>query len=181
MKKQLVQTINLKGFSKLVRNEFKSRKASANQAFLNDLNDLLSQPLISQQDFLDLFRKYGENIFLKGDIEINRVKFKLDNTPDLRTLPKQVRELFRECMRMAEEKKSKEITDIISNKNFLTYGDLELLRQRDKENLFVSKWTKNTTNATTTPTFQNDAAVGENLPHLHLTQKEDDDDFFNLF
>lgn len=141
MKKQKILRLDLRGFTKSVREEIIGKKEEANNLLFEDVGKLFSASGITQESFKCLFKKHAENIFVRGAIDVDKIKFKSDNTPDLRTVPIAVREIFKSFNTEAEKKKSASITELISKLTDL--NELPMLKRMGKEKPFVNKWIGN--------------------------------------
>ena len=149
MKTKSNTRLDLRKFPKSVRNAVNTKKQELNEYLYDDLKLLFLQSVITREDFINLFKKHLSNVFLEGSIDIDKITFKSDNTPDLRSLPKSVREILKSFEKQAEEKKASVITDILSNVGSMSVGDLQSILEMSKENTFQKKWIA-------APQYQND-------------------------
>jgi len=140
MKTSNITRLDLRKFSKAARNAVNAKKQELTEDLHNDLKLLFLQSVITREDFKELFKKHLSNVFLEGSIDIDKITFKSDNTPDLRSLPKAVRDIFKSFERNAEEKQAEVIVGILSNVGSMSAGDLQSILEMSKENSFQKKW-----------------------------------------
>ena len=85
MKTSNITRLDLRKFSKAARNAVNAKKQELTEDLHNDLKLLFLQSVITREDFKELFKKHLSNVFLEGSIDIDKITFKSDNTPDLRS------------------------------------------------------------------------------------------------
>ncbi len=132
--------LDLRKQPKFVRQILKEKKNEITNVLNNDVKSLLSKDSITKQDFKDLIKQHSSNVLLQDSIDSNKIEFKEDNTPDLRTLPKAVREILKSFEKEAEQKMANDITNALSNIQSLSLGDLNSILEKSKVNSFQKKW-----------------------------------------
>jgi hypothetical protein len=132
--------LDLRKFPKSVRQAIKTKKNEITGVLLEDLGTLFSKETISKDDFINLFEKHSKGIFANNLINIENITFKKDATPNLRSLPKSVREILRSFEKDAEQKKANDITKILANVEIITIDDLQSVLELSKEKPFQKKW-----------------------------------------
>jgi hypothetical protein len=131
--------LDLRKFPKSVRLAVNSRKNEINNVLYEDIKTLFSNDVIVKGDFIKLFEKHATIFLVSGSIAIDKIRFKGDNTPDLRSLPKNVREIFKTFNKSAEQKKVDAITEML-NVETITDEDLVSIQQLANTNFFKQKW-----------------------------------------
>jgi hypothetical protein len=132
--------LDLRKFPKSVRQAINEKKNEINNHFYDELRSLLNRSVITKEDFIGLFKKHLTNVFLEGAIDIDNISFKTNNTPDLRSLPKAVRDILRSFEKEEEQKKADYITKALSDVPSLSIGLLNDILEMSKENSFQKKW-----------------------------------------
>jgi len=130
---------DLRNFPKEIREVIKSKRKEAEDTFLTNVRQLLSQDSISQQQFLSVFEANKDFIFLDSNSKDRVITFKQDGTPDLRSLPVKVRNLFK-ALQIEATNKKKVFTNEVLSKQTITEEDLNALKELGKINLIKQKF-----------------------------------------
>ena len=160
MKKENSVRVDLRTYSKPVRKALTKRKEEARISLFEDLKLLFNKSLISQQEFKNVFKKYSDDILGSNLVEIEKIRFKVNGIPDLRSVPKPIREIIKEVEK--EHLQIKNVQLEILALNARTSEDFEKLVKFDRTDLFERKWQ--------TEKLESNAMV-----------EETDHDFFEIF
>jgi len=132
--------IDLRKFPKHVRQSIKNRQHEIYDNLTTDMENLFNQDSITQEDFLNLFRKHFSSAIVSGTFNVENSKFKNDKTPNLRTLPVKVREVYKSHLKLAQEKVSKSVTDKLTSIDTASIEDLKYVMEISRKNSFLEKW-----------------------------------------
>lgn len=132
--------LDLRKFPKSVREVIKSKKEEINNLLIKDLKTLFSKDSIKRDDFINLFKKHFSSVIVSGELNIDKIKFKGDGTPDLRTLPKSVRGVFKSYSKDAERMNGERVTKILNVFETISEKDLLSIQELSKTNPFIDKW-----------------------------------------
>jgi len=138
MKKENSVRVDLRTYSKAVRQALTKRKEEVKRSLFEDLKLLFTKPLISQEDFKNVFKKYSDDILGSNLVEIEGIRFKSNGIPDLRSVPKPIREIIKEVEKEHEQMKNAQLNMLALTAK--TSDDFAKLIDFDKTDFFQMKW-----------------------------------------
>ena len=128
-------TIHMGSFNKEMRKLVEQRKEQDRDKYLQSFRDIISQDIISPDNLKNL-ECIVSNLFPK--ISIN-IKPKVDGTPDLRCLPKELREIVKEEKDKLNAFKNIKMQQILS-KETVSNEDLMEMLKIDNSNDLSRRW-----------------------------------------